>query len=186
MIWIIVHIPALIMSIMLIYDYKQWKLLTFYSGYCALVFFVITLSLTPLKTIFPKWVILTKLNRYRRQLGVASFTHTLIHLSCFLIKRIIKGFSEGLVYFFHPAIIPAFWIAFPILLILALTSNQYSIRKISFLRWKKLHKTVYIAEIAIMLHMTLTGDFLMMLMFFVPLCGIQLLKYKKEKSLPPQ
>ena len=115
MIWIIVHIPAFIMSVTLLYDYNQWKLLTFYSGYCALIFFVVTLSLNPLKIIFPKLVLVTKLNRYRRQLGVASFSYAFIHLSCFLIKRILKGFAEGLIYFFHPAIIPAFWIAFPIL-----------------------------------------------------------------------
>ena len=182
MIWIIVHIPAFIMSVTLLYDYNQWKLLTFYSGYCALIFFVVTLSLSPLKIIFPKLVIVTKLNRYRRQLGVASFSYAFIHLSCFLIKRILKGFTEGLIYFFHPAIIPAFWIAFPILLVLALTSNQYSIKKLSFPAWKKLHKTVYVAEVAIMLHMTLTGDFLIMLMFFIPLCTLQLLKYKKTTS----
>jgi len=63
-----------------------------------------------------------------------------------------------------------------------LTSNQYSIKKLSFSGWKKLHKTVYVAEVAIMLHMTLTGDFLIMLMFFVPLCTLQLLKYKKTTS----
>lgn len=174
--WLLTHIPAVIMVLMLVYDYNYWKLLTSYSGYFAIGFFIVTLALNPLKAFRPKWTWVLKLNRYRRQLGVASFSYTAIHLTCFIIKRITRGFMEGLIYFLHPAIIPAFWLALPILLALALTSNQYSIQRLTFAGWKRLHKTVYIAEISIMLHLILSGETLLMLVCFGPLCILQFVK----------
>lgn len=178
--WVIFHTPAVIMLFMLCWDYTLCKKLTSYSGYFALAFFVITLFLNPLKSLKPKWVWVIKLNRYRRQLGVASFSYVLIHLTCFIMKRIMGGFLQGLVYFLHPAIIPAFFIAFPIMLMLAVTSNNYSVKKLSFSKWKRLHKTVYIAEFAIMVHMALMGSLRLMLFLFIPLCFLQFMRRKNR------
>ena len=83
------------------------------------------------------------------------------------------GFWQGLVYFLHPAIVPAFFIAFPIMFMLAITSNNYSVKKLSFTKWKKLHKLVYVAEIAIVAHLVLTGNLRLMLLTFIPLCALQ-------------
>lgn len=176
-VWAITHLPVSIMVLMLIYDPTQWKLLTPYSGYFAVSFFVLTLSLNPLKSLKPKWIWILKLNRHRREFGVASFFYALLHFMCFLVKR--GSIQEALPYFSHPAIIPALYIAFPILLILAITSNQYFIRKLSFPKWKQLHKKVYLAEPAIILHMVLIGDLLFALLFFVPLSILQFLRIKK-------
>jgi sulfoxide reductase heme-binding subunit YedZ len=90
------------------------------------------------------------------------------------------GFLQGLVYFLHPAIIPAFFIAFPIMLMLAVTSNNYSVKKLSFSKWKRLHKTVYIAEFAIMVHMALMGSLRLMLFLFIPLCFLQFMRRKNR------
>ena len=175
--WVITQLPALIMALMLVCSPVQWKLLTSYSGYLAVSFLVLTLSLNPLKNLQPQWIWVLKLNRYRRQLGVASFSCALIHFVCFLIKR--GSFYKAVPYFLHPAIIPAIGIAFPILLMLAMTSNNYSVKKLSFSKWKQLHKTVYIAEAAVITHMILMGELLFALCFFIPLGILQLLRCRK-------
>lgn len=177
------HAPAFAMLGLLLYDYNNWKLLTPYSGYFSLGFLVLILSLNPIKKLNPQWIWILKLNRYRRQLGIACFSYALLHLICFLIKRISKGFLEGLGYFLHPAIIPAFWVAFPIFLILALTSNHYSMKKLSFPRWKALHKTVYIAQFSVFIHMVLVGQMEWALICFLPLCTLQFLRKRKESKL---
>ena len=175
--WIVTQLPALIMALMLVCDPAQWELFTSYSGYLAVSFLVLTLSLNPIKNLWPQWIWVLKLNRYRRQLGVASFSCALIHFTCFLIKR--GSFYKAVPYFLHPAIIPAIGIAFPILLILAMTSNNYSVKKLSFPKWKKLHKTVYIAEVAVITHMILMGELVFALCFFIPLGILQFFRCRK-------
>ncbi len=180
--WILPHVPALLMIGALIYDYRYYKAMTSYSGYFAVFFLTLTLALNPLRKLFPTWIWVAKLNRSRRQLGVASFSYALIHLSCYVIKRILAGFWETIQYFAHPTIIPGLWIAFPILLVLAITSNQISIKKLGFPCWKKLHRTVYVAQAAAALHMALVGEIKLMLMIFSPLYVLQYLGRRKTRK----
>ncbi|RZI46961.1 ferric reductase-like transmembrane domain-containing protein [Candidatus Finniella inopinata] len=175
-IWILTQLPAVVMGMMLTYNGSQWELLTPYSAYFAVSFLVLTLSLNPIKKLKPQWVWVLKLNRHRRQLGVASFSCALIHFVCFLIMR--GSFYKAVPYFFHPAIIPGVWVAFPILLVLAISSNNRSVKKLTFPKWKQLHRTVYLAEGVIIVHMILMGEFVFALCFFVPLVGLQLLRFK--------
>ncbi|MDD5016296.1 MAG: ferric reductase-like transmembrane domain-containing protein [Atribacterota bacterium] len=180
MMWFISHFLCIAMLAILMMHINTWPTILFYSGYLSLGFLVTTLALNPLIKLFPyTWLI--KLNRHRRELGVASFSYAAIHLLCFIIKRIIKGdlFTNGWIYFLHPGIISVFFIAFPILLVLAITSNQYSIKKLSFPLWKKLHKKVYIAEIAIFIHMILTNNTTIAVYIFIPLVILQLTRYGK-------
>ena len=166
------------MALMLVIDPKNWKVLTSYSGYFAVGFLITTLSLNPLKKLFPRWMLITKLNRYRREFGVAVFSFATIHLICFIIKR--GGVMKTLPFAFHPAIGPVLLVAYPIFFLLAISSNQYSIKKLTFPKWKKLHKIVYCAEGAIVLHMVLVGQKLWAAIIFVPLVFLQTLRIRKK------
>jgi sulfoxide reductase heme-binding subunit YedZ len=172
------HVPFMVMVGLLCLDINNWDFVLTYSAYFGLGFFVLTLILNPLKQVYG-WAWVTDLNRYRRELGVASFSYVCVHLACFIIKRALNGFWEGLIYFFHPAIIPAFWIAFPILLFLTLTSNDYAVKRLKYKRWKGFHKSVYIAEIAIMAHLILTDNVVLMLSVFTPLVCLQGMRWRK-------
>lgn len=176
--WVLTQIGAFIMALMLVIDSKNWKVLTSYSGYFAVGFLITTLSLSPLKKLFPQWILITKLNRYRREFGVAAFSFATVHLICFIIKR--GSIMKTLPYALHPAIGPVLLVAYPIFFFLAISSNQYSIRKLTFLKWKKLHKTVYFAEGAIVLHMSLVGQKLWAAILFVPLVFLQILRIRKK------
>lgn len=177
-VWFLTQVAAFIMGLMLVVDSQNWKVLTSYSGYFSVGFLVATLSLNPLKKLFPRWMMITKLNRYRRELGVAVFSFATIHMICFIIKR--GSIMKTLPYALHSAIGPVLLVAYPIFFLLAISSNQYSIKKLTFLKWKKLHKTVYIAEGAVIIHMILVGQKLWAALLFTPLVVLQFIRIRKK------
>jgi sulfoxide reductase heme-binding subunit YedZ len=168
------------MGIMLFILPKPWKVLTSYSGYAAVGFLIAVLSLNPLKKLRPQWILITYLNRYRREMGVAAFSFATIHLICFIIKR--GGILNTLPYALHPAIGPALLVAYPIFFLLAISSNEYSVKKLTFVKWKKLHKKVYIAEAFIIIHMFLIGQKMWAAILFTPLLILQFARKKIEKK----
>ena len=176
--WFLTQIGAFIMGLMLIIDSKNWKFLTSYSGYFAVGFLITTLALNPLKKLLPQWMLITKLNRYRREFGVAAFSFATIHMICFIIKR--GSLIKTLPYALHPAIGPVLLVAYPILFFLAITSNQYSIKKLTFVKWKKWHRYVYVAEAAIILHMVLVREKFWATILFTPLVILQFIRISKK------
>lgn len=168
------------MGLMLLINPQNWKVLTSYSGYSSVGFLIAVLSLNPLKKLIPKWLLITYLNRYRRELGVAAFSYATVHFLCFIIKR--GGILETLPYAIHPAIAPVLLVAYPIFFLLAISSNQYSIKKLTFLKWKRLHSKVYFAECAIILHMILMGQKLWASVLFIPLLILQFWRKRKEST----
>ncbi len=178
--WIVTHFGVPIMSLMLILDPSSWKTLTSYSGYIATAFLVGVLLLNPLKSLFPTSFLLKKLNLYRREIGVACFFYTCIHLACFLIKR--GGIIKTIPFLLHPGIGPVILVAFPLLAILTYTSTNKAIKKMGFLKWKKLHKSVYIVEFLVFTHMLIFGKTLYACLFFLPLFALQILKRVKTRQ----
>lgn len=176
--WLVTHFGVIVMALMLIINSNNWKVLTSYSGYFAVGFFVTVLSLNPLKNLFPKWMFITLLNRHRQELGVATFFYATIHLICFIIKR--GGIIKTLPFTLHPAIGPVLLIGYPILFLLAITSNKYSTKKLTFLKWKKLHKMVYIVEATVVIHMILVGQKLWAAILFIPLLTIQFMRKRNK------
>lgn len=168
--WILTHFAAIIMAIYLIIEPGSFKPITTYSGYFAVSFLVLVLALHPLKK-FLKFDFILKLNRYRQEIGVACFTYSLIHLTCFVIKR--GAFSKVVPFLLHPALIPVFFVAFPIFTIMAITSNKFSMRKMTMPKWNSLHKKVYIAEVAVIIHMVVMGEKFWALILFGPLIALQ-------------
>jgi sulfoxide reductase heme-binding subunit YedZ len=173
------NLPALIMVGMLGYDPRLWEPFTFYSAYTTLTLLVLVLALNPLQSLVPTSIFIKKVNRYRRQIGVAVFLYAFVHVLCFYIKR--GSFTEFMQYMLHPAIIPGLF-AFIILIVLAITSNNMSVKKLGSLRWKKLHKFVYVAEWLVVIHMLLMFDYLWAAVFFIPLMTLQYMRRRKRKK----
>ncbi|MBW8308501.1 MAG: ferric reductase-like transmembrane domain-containing protein [Candidatus Paracaedibacteraceae bacterium] len=172
--WIITHAGVIILAGCLILRPDLKNQLILYTGYGALFHLVLVLALNPLKSIFATSVLLKKINRYRREIGVACFSYSVIHVACFIVKR--GGLSETLKFIFHPALISVFFVAFPLLFLLTITSNNASIKKMGFLKWKKLHKKVYIAEIAVLIHLFMLGAIKLTFLTFLPLITLQLIR----------
>jgi sulfoxide reductase heme-binding subunit YedZ len=180
--WIITHFPAFIMLIYLAIDTNWRKIFFKYSAYIAVVFLIISLALNPLKSLFPTSFFLKELNKYRREFGVTVFSYTLIHILCYIIKK--GGLKAALPYIFtKTALIPAVYIALPILLIMTLSSNDISVKKLGYSKWKNIHKNIYLAEIAIFIHMILVEEAFYAFLLFTPLFILQITKIIKAKKL---
>ncbi len=96
------------------------------------------------------------LGRYvslRRPLGVAAFIYALLHLCSYFLREgdfkvAFEQMTEKIFLLFGLA-------AFFILLALAITSNNWSLRKLRAKRWKQLHRFVYLAFFLITAHVLL-------------------------------
>ncbi len=119
-------------------------------GLWALRFLILTLLVTPLRDLF-------RLNflPYRRALGLLAFYYVTIHFATYIIldrglnwPDIIKDVTQ------RWFIIIGF-AAFVLLIPLALTSNQWSIRYLKN-TWQSLHRLVYLIALAGCLHFLLS------------------------------
>lgn len=116
-------------------------------GEWALKLIIVGLMITPLRDWF-------KLNliKFRRAIGVMAFLYTFLHLSSYLILDQSLIFSE-----IWKDIVKRPYITFGmasalLMLPLAITSNNWSIRKLGPQKWNKLHKLVYLAGIGAVMH----------------------------------
>lgn len=115
-------------------------------GLWALRFLILTLLITPLRDLF-------RLNflPYRRALGLLAFYYVIMHFSTYIIL------DRGLIW---PDIVKDVthrkfqiigFVAFILMIPLALTSNQWSIRKLKN-KWQSLHRLIYLIALAGSLH----------------------------------
>src|SRR6202011_468972 len=114
------------------------------SGEIAIWTLGAVLSLTPLRVLFPRSSIVNALNRHRRYIGVSACVYGLIHFSCHVLYQ---GDWEDLLQSFTK---PFTWFGLTglrILVVLALTSKHWSVRKLGRKRWKLLHRLAYVAAI---------------------------------------
>ncbi|MFT5113665.1 MAG: sulfoxide reductase heme-binding subunit YedZ [Parasphingorhabdus sp.] len=122
--------------------------LTHRTGEWGLKLLIITLAVTPVQRLMG-W---SKLVRFRRMLGVFSFVYMLAHFSIYLVLD---------QFFYWPGIIqdiverPYITVGFTCLILclpLALTSTNGMMRRIGGKNWKRLHRLIYPAAIAAVLH----------------------------------
>jgi sulfoxide reductase heme-binding subunit YedZ len=110
-------------------------------GLAALIFLVASLACTPLKTI-TRW---TWPVRIRKELGLFAFFYALLHVGAysgldqsFRVRAIFADVIKRKFIFFGFA-------AFVLLIPLAATSTQAAVRRLGFVRWKRIHRLAYLA-----------------------------------------
>lgn len=119
-------------------------------GLWALRFLVATLAITPLRDLFGiNWI------RYRRALGLLAFWYVLMHFLTYMVLDQYLNFSAIFVDIVRRPFITIGMGAFIMLIPLALTSNNWSIRRLGP-RWVKLHKLIYIITAAGALHFAMS------------------------------
>lgn len=148
------HIGALIPFAVLLWDYQHHQLgvdpvreITLRTGITTLILLLMSLAVTPINLITDYKPIIP----LRRLLGLYAFFYVCLHFSTFLILDygldlglIVQGIAE------QRYVLVGFS-AFLILLALAITSNQYSMRRLGK-NWKRLHQLAYVAGILAILH----------------------------------
>lgn len=153
---VLVHIACLAPVAWLVYHLFTGNLgpdptatVTFFTGFGTLRLIVISLAITPVRKLVPK---LSWLIRFRRMLGLYAFFYACLHLMTYV--WLYAGFSVSAMIddIGHRRYIMAGIAAWLLLLPLALTSTKWSIRKLGGKRWQVLHRTVYLAAIAGVIH----------------------------------
>lgn len=118
-----------------------------FTGDWALAMLMISLAVTPLRRL-TKWNDLIKL---RRMLGLFAFFYAVLHvLTWFALVSFFDVPTMVEDVFMRPFITIGM-ATFVILLVLAVTSNQASIRRLGR-KWGKLHKLVYLAAVGGVVH----------------------------------
>lgn len=121
--------------------------ITHFTGKWALRFLLLCLCVTPLRRL-TGWRPLTL---ERRTLGLFAFFYALLHLSTYVVldrELDLATVTEDVLE--RPYITVGFS-SFLILLALALTSTRAAARRLGR-RWKRLHRSVYIAAIGAVVH----------------------------------
>lgn len=115
-------------------------------GLWALRFLILTLLVTPLRDIFRLNFIV-----YRRALGLIAFYYVVMHFATYIILD--RGFNwpDILKDVTQRWFIVIGFVAFLALIPLAVTSNQWSIRKLKK-RWQTLHRLIYVIALAGAVH----------------------------------
>ncbi|KPC34318.1 Sulfoxide reductase heme-binding subunit YedZ [Pseudomonas syringae pv. cilantro] len=117
-------------------------------GLATLIMLLITLAMTPLQRLtgWPGWIVV------RRQLGLWCFAYVVLHMTMYALFVLGLDWGQlGVELVKRPYIIVGA-LAFLCLLVLAVTSNRYSQRRMGS-RWKKLHRLVYMILGLGLLHM---------------------------------
>ncbi|MEM9388611.1 MAG: ferric reductase-like transmembrane domain-containing protein [Pseudomonadota bacterium] len=113
---------------------------------------VLALAITPLR----RWLPYASLRRWlvsqRRAVGVASFAYLALHVCAYLWRQ---PWSRVLTEGASAAYLSA-WMGAAIMLLLAVTSNDRSVRRLGA-RWKRLHRGAYVAASLAFAHWVLTA-----------------------------
>ncbi|MGG7674480.1 protein-methionine-sulfoxide reductase heme-binding subunit MsrQ [Pseudomonas sp. WC2] len=124
------------------------KVLVDRLGLGTLVLLLITLSMTPMQKLtgWAGWIAV------RRQLGLWCFAYVVLHLCSYMAFILGFDWSQLTVELRKRPYIIVGALGFLGLLALAVTSNRYSQRRLG-VRWKKLHRFVYVILGLGLLHM---------------------------------
>lgn len=150
--WVVLAIPgALILQrygsgAMSYGEFIHW------SGDISVWLLIATLAISPLRRAI-RGSVSVWLGARRRDFGVATFGYAAGHLGAYLVRKADPGliWKEGA----EPGLLTG-WIALAMLLALAVTSNDASVRWLKA-GWKRLHLLVYAAAILTAAHWILTA-----------------------------
>ena len=158
--------------------------ITHYTGTWTIRFLLLTLCITPLRKIFNQ----PRLVRYRRMLGLFAFFYVCLHFMTWFILD--KSFS-----------VPDMWadilkrryitvgmLGFALLLPLAVTSTAGWVRRMGFVKWQRLHRLIYFAALAGVIHYMwlVKSDERLPLMYGAILAVLMLYRFFIWKQIPPK
>jgi sulfoxide reductase heme-binding subunit YedZ len=117
------------------------------TGTWTITFLSMTLAMSPLRFItgWPQWV------QFRKMLGLFSFFYAFLHFTIWYWLDHNLNFTLMINDVIKRPFITMGFIAFVIMSLLALTSNQIAMRFLG-LKWKMLHRFIYLIGILALVH----------------------------------
>lgn len=150
--------------------------ITDFSGEWALRILLLSLCMTPLRMVFRKpWPI-----RLRRMVGLFAFFYVFVHLSTYLALDLQFDIAAIVDDLFERPYIMAGTVAFLCLVPLAITSTKGMMKRLGK-RWQILHRIVYVAATAALVHFIWLsrGDQLEPWLYALVFFGLMLFRVKK-------
>lgn len=183
--WLLLSLPA----ILLVSGWWQGRIdsmdMLHPTGEWSARLMVLAMVLSPLLSLFGPQRWLNWLVARRRAIGVAAFGYALLHLLFYLID--MGNLNDILAEWLAPGIWTG-WAAFALMLPLALTSNDASMRQLRA-GWKRLQRLVYPAALLTLLHwIWVHNSYAGALVHFVPLGLLLLARFVKKplSQMKPQ
>ena len=147
-------------------------------GVTAIYILILTLCITPFST-------LTGINfiRFRRAFGLMSFFYIILHFSTWLLLDMQLRWIEIAESLTRKPFIVFGMMGFLLLIPLAATSNNYSMKRLGKY-WPKLHKLIYAAIILggvhyLMMEKTLQNDAIITFIIIIVLISLRFFKLRK-------
>jgi len=152
---LVLFINAVIPLVLLLWDlYRKQvgpnplEFATRTTGMLTLVFLSLTVAITPLRQIFG----FNSLVKFRRMLGLFAFFYGSLHLLTYVwFDRLFNLVSVATDVVQRPFILLGMT-AFLLMLPLAITSTNKMVKRLGGKRWARLHRLVYLAAIAGVVH----------------------------------
>jgi len=152
---VVIFVNALVPLVLLLWDLYHKRVgpnplefATTTTGMLTLVFLCLTVAVTPLRKIFG----INALIKFRRMLGLFAFFYGSLHLLTYVwFDRLFNLLSVGQDVVRRPFIL-AGMTAFVLMVPLAFTSSNRMVKRLGGKRWAKLHRLVYFAAIAGVIH----------------------------------
>lgn len=169
------------------------EVLTDDTGNAAIGCFIIALCLTPLRRLFPRSTLVSALNRHRRLVGLGCFFYACLHFTLYFddgLERLLNEWNAILY-------VQAGLASFAVLTVMAVTSNDWMVRKLGGRRWKKLHRLVYLLIPILFYHKGWAGkgglgsgdeQVVETLIWFSPLLALQVVRiflYMRKRGSTP-
>lgn len=152
---LVVFINSLVPLVLLLWDVYHKRVgpnplefATRTTGMLTLIFLSLTVAVTPLRKIFG----INSLVKVRRMVGLFAFFYGALHLLTYvLFDRGLDLISVGPDIVRRPFILVGMT-AFILMVPLAITSTNKMVKRIGGKRWARLHRLVYLAAIAGVVH----------------------------------
>ena len=152
---LVVFINSLVPLVLLLWDLYHKRVgpnplefATRTTGMLTLIFLSLTVAVTPLRKIFG----INSLVKVRRMLGLFAFFYGTLHLLTYVwFDRFFNLVSVGQDVVRRPFILVGMT-AFILMVPLAITSTNKMVKRLGGKRWARLHRLVYVAAIAGVVH----------------------------------
>ncbi len=188
-IWALLALPSVPMILALVSDQPATtgkpvaEMLLHPTGRFSARFLIIAMILTPMRMLFPAskfWIWMMKRRRY---FGVAAFAYAAFHTTLYLVDmgslRAVLGEALALG-------IWTGWVALFVFFPLAVTSNDWSVRRMGP-TWKTLQRWIYLAAVCTLLHWIFVHNNIgPALVHFVPLAGLEAYRLWRNTSQKKQ
>lgn len=148
LLWLLLAVPAVLIGVGYANGDLFYGKIIHITGDTSVQLLIVTLAASPATLLFRRAAWAAWLMRHRREFGVASFAYALLHTLVYVGRKADFGLivSEGQ----SPGLLTG-WVALALMLMLAVTSNNVSVRLLKA-AWKRLHWLVYPAAALTMAH----------------------------------